>query len=175
MQTCVSGLYVHGPKESRPGDTTPTPMIAVQSVRAVEGMGLEEDPRYFHARRDGRERLRQVSLIDEGTIQRHEQWFGPIERAYIKAQIILAGDVFLPDLLGQRLRFASGAELTLTIYRQPCFEMDLIAAGLREAMQGRQQGALAKVTLTGTIRLGDIVTLVDCATLSGSVPSVCLG
>jgi hypothetical protein len=101
-----------------------------------------------------------VSLIDEGTIQRHETVFGPIPRHLIKAQIILSGDVFLPDMLGWLLRFEDGPELTVSKFREPCFAMDLIAPGLREAMQSRQQGALARVTQSGVIALGQRVFVV---------------
>jgi hypothetical protein len=37
--------------------------------------------------------------------------------------------------------------------------MDFIAKGLREAMQGGQQGALAQVTRSGIITVGQRVTL----------------
>lgn len=136
-------------------------MLAMPRVDAVAGMGLRQDVRYFRPADPGRERPRQVSLIDEGTIRRHEAVFGPIDRAFIKAQIILAGDVFLPDLLGAVLSFEDGPELILSKYREPCFAMDLIAPGLREAMQGRQQGALARVTRGGVISLGQRVLVLS--------------
>jgi hypothetical protein len=157
METRVVGLYVHGMRSSQPEDTAPTSMLAMPRVDAVEDMGLRQDERYFRRPDPGRNRLRQVSLIDEGTIWRHEAIFGPIDRALIKAQVILAGDVFLPDMLGAVLSFEDGAELTLAKYREPCFAMDLIAPGLRRAMQDRQQGALARVTRSGVISIGQRV------------------
>jgi hypothetical protein len=132
-------------------------MLAMPRVDAVEGYGLRQDTRYFHLGDPGRDRSRQVSLIDEGTIQRHELRFGPIERSLVKAQIILAGDIYLPDLVGSVLSFEEGAELTLSVERKPCFAMDLIAPGLREAMEPRQQGVLAQVTRGGVIVVGQRV------------------
>jgi MOSC domain-containing protein YiiM len=128
-------------------------------VEAVEGKGLRQDLRYFRRGDPGYNRQRQVSLIDEGTIWRHEAAFGPLDRSLIKAQIILAGDLRLPDLLGATLVFDGGAELTLSLPRKPCFAMDLIAAGLKDAMTEGNQGALARVTRSGVIRPGQRVVL----------------
>jgi hypothetical protein len=159
VNTTVVGLYIHGARSTEPDDVRPTPMLAMPSVDAVEGLGLRQDIRYFRPGDPGRERSRQVSLIDEGTIWRHEAVFGPIDRAALKAQIILAGDVFLPGMLGAVLSFADGAELTLSIMRRPCYAMDLIAPGLKQAMQDGRQGAMARITASGAIRLGQRVTI----------------
>lgn len=85
--------------------------------------------------------------------------FGSIDRRFIKSQIVLAGEVFLPDLLGGILSFEDGAELTLSIYRKPCFAMDLISPGLRESMKDGHQGALARVTKSGLIQVGQSVRI----------------
>lgn len=159
MQTRVAAIYVHGPRGTRPQDTEATPMLPLSTVQAVTGMGLEQDKRYFRKGDPGRERPRQVSLIDEGTISRLEARFGQIDRSLIKAQIILAGDVFLPDLVGVALEFRDGAELTLSKYREPCYAMDLIKPGLQAAMESREQGVLARVTQSGPIEVGQIVQI----------------
>jgi hypothetical protein len=159
--TTVRALFLHGPRPSREGDTAPTPMIAVQKTEAVTGTGLRGDTRYFTAtRRNGQENLRQVSLIDEGTLARHAARFGSVPWEEVKSQIVLAGDLRLPDLLGRRLIFGEGEDaaiLELTIRRNPCFAMDLIAPGLRTAMMSGQQGALARVVRGGPIRIGQKV------------------
>ncbi|HZS95089.1 MAG TPA: hypothetical protein VFA78_09850 [Chloroflexota bacterium] len=160
MRTTVVQLYVHGERPSREGDTAPTPMIPISSVDAVEGNGLRQDERYYRPGDPGLDRKRQVSLIDEGTIWRHEMTFGSIDRALIKSQIILAGEVDLPNLLGAILRFDGGAELTLSLMRKPCFAMDLIHEGLKEAMKGGNQGALARVTRSGIIAVGQTVEVI---------------
>lgn len=163
IATRVHALFLHGPHPTRPGDVSPTPMIAIERVEVVAGKGLRGDRRFLRAtRRDGSENLRQVSLIDEGTLARHEARFGPIPRELVKSQIVLAGELRLSDLTGQRITFGEGAEaavLQLTIPRQPCFAMDLIAPGLRAAMEDGEQGALARVIAGGVIAVGQAVTV----------------
>ncbi|GAC1430590.1 MAG: hypothetical protein NVSMB65_04060 [Chloroflexota bacterium] len=163
VTTRVRALFLHGPTGFGDHDTAPIPMIAVQSVEAVAGRGLRGDTRFFGAtRRDGRENLRQVSLIDEGTVARHEERFGPIPLEVVKAQIVLAGDLRLSDLIGGRLVFGEGDEaaiLELTIPRYPCRAMEAIAPGLEEAMKNGEQGALARVRRGGLIRVGQQAVL----------------
>ena len=159
VKTRVANLYIHGLRSTREGDTVPTPMLAMSRVDVVEGRGIRQDTRYFRRADPGRERPRQVSLIDEGTIWRHEALFGSIDRSAIKAQIILEGDVFLPGLLDAVLAFEGGAELTVSFARKPCFAMDLITLGLREAMENGHQGALARVTRSGVISAGQKVQI----------------
>jgi MOSC domain-containing protein YiiM len=163
IHTTVAALFIHGDRSSRPEDTAPTPMLSIGEVEAVEECGLRQDARYFTAGDPGRERKRQVSLIDESTIRRHEAFFGPIPWNTIKAQIVLEGDVPLAELIGATLTFESGAELTIAIHREPCFAMDLIAPGLREAMKGGHQGALARVTASGVIAVGMPVAVTPAA------------
>lgn len=157
--TRVLALYIHGDRSCRPEDTEATPMLAMPSADVVEGQGIRQDARYFRTWEVGRERKRQVSLIDEGTIWRHEAQFGTIDRSLIKAQLILEGEVFLPGLVGARLVFDGGAEFEVALERKPCFAMDLIAPGLREAMQNGRQGALAKVTRSGPLWIGQQVSI----------------
>lgn len=159
LETTVVALYIHGDRSSQPEDTKPTPMLSTHEVEAVEGKGLRQDLRYFRRGDPDRGRPRQVSLIDEGTIRRHEAVFGPIDRALVKSQVVLSGDLRMPDMLGATLAFEGGAEVTLSLPRKPCFAMDLIAPGLKEAMSDGNQGALARVTRTGVIRVGQRVFL----------------
>jgi hypothetical protein len=158
METHIAALYIHGDATSRPEDTEPTPMLAMPSLELVEHRGVRQDGRFFRPADPSRKR--QVSLIDEGTIHRHEAVFGPINRSFIKSQVVLSGDIRLPDLLGAALLFERGAEIVLGIHREPCFAMDLISPGLRQAMQSGEQGALGKVTRSGIIAVGDRVTVV---------------
>jgi hypothetical protein len=157
--TSVAALYVHPERPARPTDTEAIPMIPVERVDAVTERGLRQDDRYFRRPDIGRERKRQVSLIDEGTIRRHEAVFGPIDRSLIKAQIILNGDFSLPDLVGSDLLFEGGAVLTIALMRKPCYAMDLIAPGLKDAMENGMQGALAMVVADGPIEVGTRVEI----------------
>ena len=161
--TKIVALFLHGPRASEPGDTEPTPMIAVTDVDAIAGIGLVgEPPRHLRLREDGIESKRQVSLIDEGTLKRHYERFGEFPVEFVKAQVVLAGEIQLPNLLGRELVFGEGDEavvLELTIRRNPCEEMELIAPGLREAMKDGEQGALARVVRGGHLVVGQPVTV----------------
>lgn len=157
METRIVGLYVHGDISTRPEDAGPTPMLAMPSLELVEHRGIRQDRRFFRPSNPARKR--QMSLIDEGTIARHEAAFGAINRAWIKSQVILEGDIRLPDFLGAVLTFESGAAIELAIAREPCYAMDLIARGLQEAMKDGEQGALGRVTRSGSIAVGGGVTI----------------
>jgi hypothetical protein len=137
-------------------------MRVVDEVEAVTATGLRNRRYFASTRRDGRENPRQVSLIDEGTLSRLEPRFGPIPLALVKAQIVLAGDIRLPDLEGRDLIVGEGDDavfLQLTIERDPCPSMDLIAPGLCEAMKDGELGMFARVLHGGTIRVGQPVTI----------------
>lgn len=163
ITTSVRALFLHGPRPSEPSDSAPTPMIAVARTMALTELGLEGDDRYLNAtRKNGSENLRQVSLIDEGTLARLIARFGPFRLEFVKSQIVLAGEIRLSDYLGHRIRFGAGegaANLELTIHRQPCYAMDLIRPGLKAAMADGEQGALARVLRGGPIEVGMPVTV----------------
>lgn len=168
MQSRVVNLYVHSSRSSRPEDDKPTAMIPIDAVEAVQETGLREDSRYFRKPPEEYERKRQISLIDKGTLWRLEKQFETIPREFVKAQIVLEGDVFLPDLVGSQLVFDGEAELTISMPRKPCFAMDLIATGVRNAMENGQQGALARVTASGRIVVGSRVDVREAVVLAGS-------
>lgn len=159
ISTSVAALFIHGDHSSRPEDGKPTPMLSMQRVEAVTGRGIRQDRRFFRPANIGRERKRQVSLIDEGTIRRHEARFGAIERRFIKVQIVLADDIRLPDFIGCILEFERGPQLVLALHREPCYAMDFIAPGLKDAMEDGEQGALAQVLSDGEIWVGQRVVL----------------
>jgi hypothetical protein len=161
--TTIAALYVHGPRPSMDGDTAPTPMIAVEYVDAIAGVGLQGVAR--HMRKPGptgKENMRQVSMIDVATVARHRARFGDFPMEWVKSQLVLAGDVHLPDYLGREVIVGDGDDsvvLQLTIKRDPCEAMDLISPGLRAAMADGEQGALARVVRGGRITLGQKVTI----------------
>ncbi len=163
VTTILRALYLHGPRATLDGDTEPTPMFAADGVEAIAGVGLRGAER--HMRKPGptgKESKRQVSLIDEATVARHRARFGDFPMEWVKSQLVLAGDVRLPDLLGREVVIGEGDDavvLELTIKREPCEAMDLIAPGLREAMKDGEQGALARVVRGGWIEAGQKVTI----------------
>lgn len=159
IRSHVLALYVHGDRPSRPQDTEPTPMLSVEHVDVVRERGIRQDRRFFRPADPGRVRKRQVSLIDEGTILRHEARFGPFDRRFVKSQVVLSGNVHLPSMIGATLEFEDGPCLVVSLEREPCFAMNLIAPGLQDAMKGGEQGALAIVTEGGRLYLGQPVTI----------------
>lgn len=135
-------------------------MLALPAIDLIEGRGVRQDRRYSHAADPGGVRKRQVSLIDEGTIRRLEERFGAIPRNLIKSQIVLDGEVALPELIGRIIRFEGGARVRLSVPRKPCFAMDFIHPGLKAAMEGGQQGALGMVIEGGRVTPGQMVEIV---------------
>lgn len=156
-QIQVVALFIHGDRPSRPEDDAPTPMLAMPEFDVIEGRGVRQDRRYCRPADPGRVRKRQLSVIDEGTIRRHEERFGPIGLALVKAQIVLSGDLFLPDLVGHTLIFADGAHVEISVARVPCFAMDFIYPGLKDAMEQGSQGAMAMVIRGGHLTRGQQV------------------
>jgi hypothetical protein len=155
----VAALFIHGDRSSRPEDGKPTPMLALDRFEVVQGQGIREDRRYFRHSDPGRDRKRQISLIDEGTILRHQEAFGEIAWNTIKAQIVLAGDVYLPGLVGNVLELENGSAIEISVMREPCFAMDFIREGLRDAMRQGNQGAMAKVLRGGWVNVGERIRI----------------
>jgi hypothetical protein len=154
-ETRVKALYIHSERATDKNGQTPNPVRQVNSFTLVSIKGVKEDVRYFGRAASAR----QVSLIDEGTIHELERQFGPIPEELIKAQIVLSGSFHLPSAIGHTLKFASGAELILSLERVPCFQMEFIAPGVQQAMGGGRQGALARVITDGVIALNDGVVI----------------
>lgn len=152
----VAALYIHGDRPSRPEDDGPLPMLSMPELDLVEGCGARQDPRYFRPPDPGRIRKRQVSVIDEETIRRHEERFGPIPWNLVKSQVVLAGDCALPDLIGRVIQFDDGPAIEVSVARVPCFAMDFIHPGLKDAMESGRQGVLAMVVASGTLRRGHV-------------------
>ncbi len=124
------------------------PMISRSEVRAVAGLGLEDD---FHAR-GGR---RQVLLIDLEILDA----LG-LKPGQVKENLTVRGLGLQRLPAGTRLRVGSEAVLELTGPCTPCFRMDEIRPGLQAELQGRR-GVLARVIAGGLIRVGDPVWPVE--------------
>ena len=159
VHTTIVALYVHGERSSRPEDTEPTPMLSIERAESVPERGIRQDRRFFRPADPGRVRKRQVSLIDEGTIRRHEARFGPFDWRFVKSQIVLSGDVRLSEMIGAVIEFDGGPEMVIALEREPCYAMDLIAPGLKNAMEDGEQGVLAMVTRGGELYRGQSVTI----------------
>lgn len=124
------------------------PMASRSQVRAVAGVGLEDD---FHAR-GGR---RQVLLIDLEILEA----LG-LEPGQVKENLTVRGLNLQSLPAGTRLLVGSEVVLELTGPCTPCSRMDEIRPGLQAELQGRR-GVLARVVAGGVIRVGDPVRPVE--------------
>jgi len=122
------------------------PMKAHTEAQAKENHGLEGDA---HARPDS---PRQVLLLEAETLRE----FGVAPGA-LKENIVTEGIAVAGLRPGTRLRLGA-ALLEVTLDCAPCGFVDSVQAGLREKILGRR-GTLARVIHSGTVRLGDPVSV----------------
>lgn len=125
-------------------------------------MGINGEARYFGRRTsDGAPSSRQVSLIEREQIAEHATLLGieAILPGAVRANIETFGINLVP-LVGQSIQIGS-AILYLTKPRDPCDKMDRICQGLRKAMDNGKQGVLARVVRSGSIQVGDLITLAN--------------
>ena len=122
------------------------PMKAHAEAQAKENHGLEGDA---HARPDSR---RQVLLLEAETLQEFGVAPGALKENIVTEGIGVAG--LRPDTCLQ----VGGALLEVTMDCAPCAFVDSVRTGLQERLRGRR-GTLARVIQTGTVRLGDPVSV----------------
>ena len=123
------------------------PVRESDQVYAVENKGLNG---CLHGRKGS---SRQVLLMDLETLE----YFG-ILPGQVKENITTGGFALAGLLPGQYVRLGH-ALLEVTKSCTPCYQMDEIRQGLREAMRGRR-GMLCRVVESGWIRRGDQIEIV---------------
>ena len=152
----VASLHVH---PTEPG----TPLQDAEAIELVAGKGVVGEPRYFGriSRSTGGPSRRQVSLIEREQIAEHAAALGlqGILPGAVRSNIETEGIALVP-LLGRQIQIGS-AVLFLYAPRDPCPKMDAICQGLRERMMNNRQGVMAEVVRSGTIRLGDRITMLE--------------
>jgi MOSC domain-containing protein YiiM len=121
----------------------------------VTNYGLEGDR---HAGRP----LRQVSLLNEETVQELADQGLPVGPGVLGENITVEGVPIMELPRGTRLRVGSEAELEITDNRPACRELLQVHRDALKALAGRT-GKMARVVKGGTIRPGDEVKLVDVA------------
>jgi hypothetical protein len=149
----IASLHVHG---TCGGD----PMLTVPELELVAGKGIVQDGRYFARKSRDREPTgRQVTLIEREQIAEHCAVLGlsSIPPGVVRSNIETEG-INLPGLEGRHLRVGT-AVLLIGKPRDPCAKMDQIAPGLRELMDHDKQGVLAMVIESGTVRVGDEISV----------------
>ena len=151
----VASLHIHAASAGQP-------LTSVPSIEAVEEMGIRDDPRYFGRRTaDGEPSSRQVTLMEREQMAEHAVALGVqcLPPGTVRANIETFGIRLVP-LVDKTIQVGD-AILYLTKPRDPCEKMDRACQGLRALMNNHRQGVLARVVRSGTIRVGDLVTLLS--------------
>jgi MOSC domain-containing protein YiiM len=155
MQGTVEGIYITG--------MASTPMRSVASAVAVAGKGLEGD-RYaagigFYSPRPTTEGARELTLIEQETIQavRND---GGIELAEIETRRnIVTRNVRLGDLLGKR--FSIGKVVCEGVRDcPPCVHLNELTGKTVMPLLVRTGGLRARIVEGGTIAVGDEIVVV---------------
>jgi MOSC domain-containing protein YiiM len=121
------------------------PMEELESAELVENSGFAT---CAHARPNGK---RQVLLVDVETLRSME-----LAPGIIRENITTEGLDVNALQVGQKLS-AAGVELVVSAVCEPCELMEMLRAGLQEALVGRR-GMLCRVERGGILRPGDEIT-----------------
>ena len=119
------------------------PMVPVQEVVAVSGLGLEGDR---HAIKDS---LRQVLVMDKETLDT----LG-LAPGIIKENVTLEGLDLSSIEAGHVFRIGKDVTLEATGPCTPCPRMDEIRPGLQSEIDGRR-GIITRVLNGGVLKVGD--------------------
>lgn len=133
------------------------PVEVVDSVMALEGLGLEGD----HRSEKTPGSARQVSIISSEFISQIEHYSGhaPIDPALLRRNLVV-DSINLNAVRYQRFRIGE-AVFEATALCHPCSRMDqAVGAGTVAAMLGHG-GLCARVLCTGKITVGDKVEVLD--------------
>jgi MOSC domain-containing protein YiiM len=136
-------------------------MRSLAQLELVEQKGIAEDRRYFGRFSHGRPSKRQVTVIEREEIGEHAAALGVESFApgVVRSNIETEGIALIP-WLGRRVR-AGSAVLEFVEPRTPCHKMDELAQGLRELMENGRQGVIARVAVSGIVRVGDEISVIE--------------
>lgn len=138
-------LALHTAKATR------LPMRAVEQVEAEAGRGLVGDR--YHGTRHRHVTLQSADALAEAA----ERFGGPVPWELTRRNVTV-GDLEVPTTPGTRLRVGE-ALLEVVRVAAPCKLLDdTIGPGAQEALR-RRGGSVTRVLASGTIRVGDAVTL----------------
>ena len=137
-------------------------MLTLDRIDVEADCGIVQDTRYFRRPSPlGRPSKRQITLIEREQIAEHarslaRRLFAP---GAVRSNIETEG-IRLAALVGAVLQVGN-AQILVTGPRDPCEKMDAIAPGLRRLMNYGKQGVLGRVLKSGTIRVGDNITILS--------------
>lgn len=135
------------------------PLHSVREIQAVEGKGILGEPRFFgKLNREGQPSHRHISLIEREQVDEHGAAFGiEISPGRVRSNIETSG-VKLASFVNRDIQIGD-AVLHISETRTGCSKMDAICNGLREASGNGRLGVIAQVVKSGTIRVGDEISI----------------
>ncbi len=137
-------------------------MIAMDQIEVVAERGIAQDKRYFGRRAaNGQPSKRQMTLIEREQIAEHAATLScPVFAPGAVRSNIETEGMNLAPLKGQTIQIGN-ARLLVGEPRDPCEKMDRLMPGLRKLMEDDRQGVLAQVVASGTIRVGDEISVIS--------------
>jgi len=129
-------------------------MRLVGTAALIKGVGIEGD-KHAVAVSD-----RQVLLADREALDAVG-----VEPGTIKENLTVEGLSVMDLPVGSRLHLGVSAVLEITKVCEPCFRMDEIRDGLRQALEGRR-GMVSRVVQGGSIQVGDLITVEEAEPLA---------
>lgn len=149
-QGSVEGIYI--------ADQAAQPLVAVDKIKAVVGVGLEGD-RYFHKRGTFSKKPmpgREVTLIEIEAIEAARNHYGlDVQPADARRNIVTRG-VPLNHLVGKRFKVGDATLIGIRL-AEPCTHITkLVSADFRKALVHRG-GLRAEILEGAEIRAGDPV------------------
>jgi MOSC domain-containing protein YiiM len=140
------------------GPVRKEPMVAVQEIRAIPGLGLEGDRYHKHAGSFSK-RLkpeRELTLIEAEALEAFAEELGIPFTAQESRRNILTRGIALNDLLEREFTIG-GVRLRGIKLCQPCSHLaGLTGKQLRPGLSNRA-GINAQILSEGTIRVGDVI------------------
>lgn len=123
-------------------------MEALEVAQAVQDHGIAG---CAHARPGGRRQVLFAASRDLRDVS--------VDPGLIRENLTIEGADVMAWPVGQRIRIGD-AEFEITMVCDPCERMDELRPGLRQELEGKR-GMLAKVLVSGELRVGDEVIVGD--------------
>ncbi|MBM3945170.1 MAG: MOSC domain-containing protein [SAR202 cluster bacterium] len=134
------------------------PMRTVDEAAFTGGAGIEGDR---HASKERLNSKRQVLLMDAETLDSFK-----LEPGDVRENVTTRGIDLQALRKEDRVTLGDGTVLEITGPCTPCYRLDEVREGLREALEGRR-GMLARVLSGGTVKTGDSVRVLAAAGMKG--------
>ena len=152
----VVALFLHS-------EISNEPMIPVETMTLVSGKGISGNTRYYDTlnKTTGETNRNHVSLIEREQIDEHASKLnvGHITAGLVRSNIETRG-INLLQLAGCDVRIGDTAVVEFYKGRIPCKSMDEVHPGLQKIMK-KKQGVIAEIKISGIIRIGDKITMLE--------------